>query len=209
MRGARMMGGLAGLVVAIGVLTGAGAASATPAFLPAGASFSMSSTTEQVFSITSTIKWRCNQAKFTGTTTNPASDTMSITATYGPATGVSGAWCRLYVGGTFSTTTVSPTAAWSMKAVTYLGGASTGSITTSGGTTFTTGTCVITLSSGTVLPFQGQDDVPSPAGPGLTLSVNASGIHYTSSGCSGWGIPATGTTMTTTGSSYDASTYVG
>jgi len=210
MRGARMMV-VVGLAVAAGALAGAGPAFATPAFQPAGTGFAAASSTEHVFSLSSSLKFRCNQARWTGTTANPLGDTVSITAKYGTATGIAGAWCRYYVGGVFSATTITPSAAWAMTATTYnpLTGVSSGTITTSGGTTFTTGTCVTTLTSGNVLPFQGTNDTWSPAGPGMTLSVSASGLHYTSSGCSGFGIPATGTTMTTTGSSYEPNVYVG
>ena len=212
MRGARRtVGVVVGLVVAAGALAGAGAAAATPAFQPAGTALAAASSGEHVFSVSSNIKFRCNQARWTGTTANPLGDTVSITAKYGTATGVAGAWCRYYVGGVFSATTVTPSAAWAMTATTYnpLTGVSSGTITTSGGTTFTTGTCVTTLTSGNVLPFQANDDTWSPAGPGLWLTINATGLHYTSSGCSGFGIPATGTTMSASGVSYDPNVYVG
>jgi len=210
MRGVRTVGGVVGLVLTVGALAGAGVAVATPAFQPSGTVFTALSTTEFAFSVSSSIKGRCNEATFAGTTTSPANGSVSITAKYGPATGIAGAWCRLYFGGTFSATTIAPSASWSMIATTYdaLTGVSTGSIITNGGTTFTTGTCVITLAGGTILSFSGTDDTASPAGPGLTLSSSGTGLHYTSTGCSAFGIPATGTTMTTTGDAYAPNVYV-
>jgi len=197
MRSMRWKGSVVGLVVALVTLAGAATASATPAFLPPGTAFSVTSTGENVFSISSSIKWRCNHVTLTGTTANPASDTVPVTATYGVATGATGAWCRQYVGGVFSAATVTPSG-WSMSVSSYnaVTGVSAGAITMGGGMVITTGSCVITLVSGTVLPLSGQN-VSSPVG--LQLVASASGLHYTSSGCGGFGIPASGTTATYAG----------
>ena len=210
MRSRRWIGRAAGLAAAIGILAATtGTAAATPVFAPAGTGFTLANTTEHVFSISSSIKWRCNQVRWAGTTANPESDTVSITATYGTATGVSGAWCRLYVGGSFSGSTLTPSASWTLKVLAYnpLTGVSTGSLTTSGGSAITWGSCTITISSGAVLALEGQNDAWGPDGPGLSLDAAGTGLSYTSSGCGAWGIPASGSTMTYSGSSYSPDIY--
>jgi len=192
MRSMRRKCNVIGLAVAFATLVSATSAAATPAFQPAGTAFTATSTGENVFTIASNIKWRCNHVQFTGTTTSPASDTVPVTATYGVATGAAGAWCRLYVGGVFSNATVTPSG-WSMSVASYdaLTARSTGAITMAGGMAITTGSCTITFASGTVLSLGGQNYSSTP---GVTFTANARGVHYTSSGCVAWGIPASGTT---------------
>jgi hypothetical protein len=208
MRSMRMMGRAAGIVVVLGALVAASSASATPTFEPAGTAFSGASDGEHVFSMSANVKWRCNQVRWAGTTASPASDTVSLAATYGTATGVSGSWCRWYVGGAFTAATFVPSANWSLKTISYnpLDGSSTGTLTTSGGTAITMGTCTITLASGSVMSTQGQNDTWSPAGPGATITISASGMSYTSSGCSAWGI-GSGSNMTYSGQVYVPEIY--
>ena len=133
---------------------------------------------------------------WTGTTTSPASDTVAVAAAYGDMA-AAGKWCRLYIGSPFSAATVTPSG-WSKTVLSYnaLTGSSTGVITMGGGMTIQMGGCVVTVANGTVLPFSGQS-IGSPTA--LTMSVSALGIHYTSSGCSAFGIPASGTSMTYSG----------
>jgi hypothetical protein len=208
MRSMKKMGSIVGLAVAVMVLAGASTASAV-SITPAGGAISASSTTEHVFSITSSIKVRCNQAKFVGTATNPASAMTDITATYGTATGVSGAWCRLYVGGTFTAATVAPTGTWTLTASTYASGISTGAVlTNNGATTVTVGSCVITVPTNTSVPITGTNDDLSGLTAGITIAANGSGLSYTSSGCGAFGVPASGTTATYTGSVYDPNVWV-
>jgi len=206
MRSMKKMGGLVGLAVAIVALTGASTASAVQ-ITPAGTAFTASSTGEHVFSVRSSSRLRCNQAKFTGTTTNPASASVAIAPAYGTATGVSGAWCRMYEGGLFSAATITTSAPWSFTASTYGSGSSTGTVVTSGSTTITIGTCVITLPSGTNVPIGGVDDDPTGMSPGLTVTATGIGMPYTSSGCAFWGIPTSGTTAAYTGSVYVANLW--
>jgi len=210
MRGMRMMqGSVVGLVVGLAMLTSAASASATPAYLPAGTAFAATSTGEHVFGISSNIKWRCNHVTWTGTTADPAGDTASIAGAYGSATGAPGSWCRFYMGGTFVNSTVT-TSGWSTSVSSFnaLTGVSNGAITMGGGMTVQTGACTVTIASGTVVPLQGQN-IGSPAG--MTVTVNATGIHYTSTSpaCSLLGVPASGTTMFYSGTSDVPGVYVG
>lgn len=193
MRSMRKMGSIVGLVAALGVLAGAASASAgTASIRPAGTAFTGVSSGEHVFSISSSIKVRCNQAKFTGTTPNPYTDSTTFTATYGTATGLSGAWCRLYVSGIFSAATVAPSAAWTMQAANFVvgTGASTGTVTTSGATTITVGTCVITVPSATTVVTAAQNDTvqATPPPPGVEVTAAGTGLSYTSTGCGSFGI---------------------
>ena len=206
MRSMKKMGSLVGLAVAIVALTGASTASAVQ-ITPAGTAFTASSTGEHSFSITSSIKVRCNQAKFTGTTTNPASASVSITATYGTATGVSGAWCRLYVGGVFSNATVTPTSAWDLTTTTYASGTSNGHVTTTTTTHVTVGTCTIDVPN-QVVAVMGTNDDPSGLSAGITIDASQAGMSYTSSGCSAFGIPASGSTASYLGSVYASNIWV-
>jgi len=196
MRSMKKMGSVVGLVVAVVALAGASSASAV-SITPAGQAFSGTSTGEHVFTINANLKVRCNHATFAGTTANPVSNTTSFTATYGPATGASGAWCRLYVGGVFSNATVTPTGSWSLTALTFnsLTGASTGSVTTSGVTHIVVGGCTIDVPSGTTVPVTGQNVTPT----GVQLNASGGGLSFTSTGCSGFGVPASGSTATYAG----------
>jgi len=207
MRSMKKMGSLVGLAVAIVALTGASTASAVQ-ITPAGTAFTASSTTEHVFSISSSIKVRCNQAKFTGTTTNPASDSVSLTATYGTATGVSGAWCRLYVGGVFNAAQVTVTTSVHLRTTTYASGSSAGHISTTTTIDLEIGTCTISVPGSTVIPISGTNDDPSGLTAGITIDASGSGLSYTSSGCSSFGIPASGSTATYTGSAYASNIWV-
>jgi len=208
MRSMKKMGSVVGLMVAVMALTGAASATASPLITPAGTAFTATSTTgtEHVFSISSNIKVRCNHARFTGTTANPASANVTFTATYGAAA-TAGAWCRLYVGGVFSAATVAPSSTWGLATSTFNAGtgASTGSVTTSGATTITVGTCVITVPTATTVGITGQNDNPTP---GVELTASGSGLSYTSSGCGAFGVPASGNTATYTGVVYIPNLYV-
>jgi len=206
MRSMKKMSSLVGLAVAVVALAGASSASAVQ-ITPAGTAFTASSTGEHVFSISSNIKVRCNQAKFTGTTTNPASASVSITATYGTATGVSGAWCRLYVGGVFSAATVTPTSAWDLTTTTYASGTSNGHVTTTTTTHVVVGTCTIDVPNSTVA-VMGTNDDPSGLSAGITIDASQTGMSYTSSGCSAFSIPASGSTATYAGSVYASNIWV-
>jgi len=197
--------GVVGLVVALAALAGATPASATPAFLPAGAAFPATSTGEHVFAINANLKWRCNHVQWSGATASPAGDTVALSATYGAAPGAAGAWCRLYVGGVFSASTVT-TSGWSMTVSSYnaLTGASAGTLTMGGGMTITTGGCIVSVVSGSVLPFTAQNVTPV----GLQLVASASGIHFTSSGCGGFGVPSSGGSFSYAGGADATGPYV-
>jgi len=207
MRSMRRIGGLVGAVVAITALTGASTASAVQ-ITPAGTAFTASSTGEHVFSISSNIKVRCNQAKFTGTTSNPASASVAVTPTYGTATGVSGAWCRLYVGGVFSAATITATDLWHFQWTTYASGTSGGHTTTTLLVHIVVGACTIDVPAGTVVPIMGTNDDPSGLSAGITIDASGTGLSYTSSGCSAFGIPASGSTATYAGSAYASNIWV-
>jgi len=194
MRSMGSRAGLAGLVMALATLASAASASATPAFQPAGTAFTATSTGEQVFAINANVKWRCDHAVLTGTTANPASDTVSVSAAYGDMA-AAGKWCRLYVGGVFSAATVTPSG-WSLSVASYSAPNWAGAITMGGGMAITFAGCTITMVNGTVLPISGVN-IGWPVGSQFIAS--AGGIHYTSSGCAGFGIPASGTTMTYSG----------
>jgi len=195
MRSIKKMGSVVGLVVAVVALTGAASASATPLITPAGTAFSGTSSGEHVFTINSNLKVRCDHATFSGTTSNPASDTTLFTPAYGDMA-AAGKWCRLYVGGVFTAGTVTPTGQWSLKVTSLSGVTSSGHVTTSGVTHITVGPCTIDVPSGTVVPVTGTN-VASPTG--VHLVASGTGLSYTSSGCSGFGVPASGTTATYSG----------
>ena len=198
--------GAFGLMAVLVALIGPSSVSAAQ-ITPAGTAFTAVSTSEHSFSVSANVKMRCNEASFQGTTASPAGATATVTAAYGPAA-KAGGWCRMYFGGVFTAATVSPSAPWSFTASAYGSGNSTGTIVTSGATTITVGTCVITLPSGTTLPMTGVNDDPSGLSAGLTVSASGSGMSYTTSGCAAWGFPASGSTGTYTGSAYASSIWV-
>jgi len=204
MRGARMMGGLVGLVVMVGALAGPGSASAA-SIVPAGTSFPLGSVTDQVLSISANTQVRCNRLIFSGTSANPASGSVGLTATFGTATGIAGSWCRLYVGGVFAAASVTSSSRWYWNVSTLSSGISNGTMTT-GTTSVTVGTCTIALPAGMFLSATGTNFTSPPWG--MTLALDAAWLSYTSSGCAMFGIPASGSTATYSGSVMTTSVYV-
>jgi len=196
MRSIRRISSAVGLAVALGALAGATSASAAT-IGPAGTAFTGWGSGEQVYSITSSNKFRCNQAKFTGTTPSPATSSVSVTASFGAATGVSGAWCRWYVGGSYMTTPVTTSDPWTLTASSFnaLDGTFTGTMTTGTMTTAIGATCRLTFPAGTTLNVSGLNDPE-----GLSLAMSAAYRTYTSTGCGALGIPATGSTGAYSGS---------
>ncbi|HEX5926004.1 MAG TPA: hypothetical protein VFY45_19395 [Baekduia sp.] len=201
MRSMQKMCGIVGLVAAMGAL-GGGASASAATIGPAGTAFTgaNSSGSEQVIGFSGSIKLRCNQVRYSGTTPSPATSSTPFAAAYGSATGVAGAWCRLYNGVNFTTVTVATSGSWTLSANTFdaLTGTSTGTVTTGGATTLTTsiGSCVITLPSGTVLGAAGENWV----GGGLTETLSQSHIAFTATSlCAAWGIPTSGSYATASG----------
>ena len=202
MRSMRKLCGIAGVVAALGALGGAASASAAT-IGPAGTAFTgVNGSGEHVLGFSGSIRLRCNAVKYTGTTASPATGSVSFDAAYGSATGIAGSWCRLYTSptGVPTTVTVATTASWTLTANAFdvLTGASTGAVTTGGTTTLktATGSCVITLPSGTVLGATGQN---SPGGLTETLSQTSIGFTATPI-CAAWGIPTSGSYASYTGS---------
>lgn len=103
--------------------------------------------------------------------------------------------CTLRVAGLTFPATVTTNCAWTATINTFntATGASTGNITTNCTTTITVSgsTCTVTVGNVTVV-VTGQNDPPPPATPtSIVISVNASGIPVTTSGCPG--VPASTT----------------
>jgi hypothetical protein len=204
MRSMRKMCGIAGVVAALGAFGGAASASAAT-IGPAGTAFTGGNSGEHVLAFgSSAVRMRCNQVRVSGTVPSPATSSTPFTATYGAATGVSGSWCRLYTGGSFTAVNVATSAPWTLTASSFnpLTGVSGGTITTSGATTVTTaiGSCTITLPSGTTFGASGLtwED-------GLDVSQSQSSIAFTStSGCSLFGVPASSSNGAYTGSLFYA-----
>jgi hypothetical protein len=204
MRSMRKMCGVAGLVVALGALGGAGAASAAT-IGPAGTAFSGAQITEHQLGFGGSVKMKCNSVRVSGTVPSPATSSTTFTATYGAATGVAGSWCRLYTTtSSFTALNVATSAPWTLTASSFnpLTGASTGTITTGGATTLTTaiGSCAITIPSGTTFGASGLTWEE-----GIDVVMAQSHIAFTAtSGCSLFGVPASGSNAGYNGSLFYA-----
>ncbi|HEX5923313.1 MAG TPA: hypothetical protein VFY45_05745 [Baekduia sp.] len=203
MRSMRKMCGIAGVVAALGAF-GGGASASAATIGPAGTAFTGANNGEHVLSFSSSLRLRCNQVRLSGTTPSPATSSTPFTATYGAATGVSGSWCRLYIGGTFTAVNVATSAPWTLTASSFnpLTGVSGTTITTGGATTLTTavGSCTITIPSGTTLGGSGLtwED-------GTDVTMAQSHIAFTAtSGCAFFGVPASGSNVGYDGSSFYA-----